>query len=60
MRDDLSESISQRSNGEKDSENNRIKKISDDIARRCQLYEAESGDGKKHVRHIGDGFTIMN
>ncbi|MBR6202597.1 MAG: hypothetical protein IKQ62_06305 [Bacteroidaceae bacterium] len=49
MRDDLSESISQRSNGEKDSENNRIKKISDDIARRCQLYEAESGDGKKHV-----------
>ena len=50
-RDDLSESISQGSNREKDTENNRIKKISDDIARRRQLYEAESGDGKKDVRN---------
>lgn len=52
MKYDLSESISQRSSGEKDTENNRIKEISDELRRRCQLYEAEFGDSEVHVNHF--------
>ena len=52
MKYDLSESISQRSSGEKDSENHRIKEIADEIRRRCQLYETESGDSKVHVNRF--------
>ena len=49
MKYDLSQSISQRSIREKDAENQRIAEIADEIRRRCQVYEAESGTGKKHV-----------
>lgn len=52
MKYDLSESISQRSSREKDAENNRIKKISDELRRRCQLYETKFGDCKVHVNHF--------
>ena len=52
MRDDLSKSISQRSDSEKDAENNRIKQIFDELTRRCQLYEEESGNGKSHVNAL--------
>ena len=52
MRYDLSESISQRSSGEKDAENHRIKEISNELRRRCKLYETESGDSKIHVNHF--------
>ena len=49
MKYDLSQSISQRSIGEKDAENQRIAKIADELRRRSQVYEAESGTGKEHV-----------
>lgn len=52
MKYDLSESISQRSSREKDAENNRIKKISDELRRRCQLYETKFGDSEVHVNHF--------
>jgi len=52
MKYDLSESISQRSSGEKDAENHRIKEISNELRRRCQLYEAQLGSGKENVNHF--------
>ena len=52
MKYDLSESISQRSSGEKDAENHRIKEISDEIRRRCQVYETESRNGQDNVNHF--------
>lgn len=52
MKYDLSESISQRSSGEKDAENHRIKEIADELRRRCQLYEEESRNGKSNVTHF--------
>lgn len=52
MRYDLSESISQRSSGEKDAENHRIKEIADELRRRCELYEAESRKGQSNVNHF--------
>lgn len=52
MKYDLSESISQRSSGEKDAENHRIKEIANEIRRRCQLYETEFGNGEKHVNRF--------
>lgn len=52
MKYDLSQSISQRSIGEKDAENQRIAKIADELRRRSQVYEAESGTGKEHVSHF--------
>lgn len=48
MKYDLSESISQRSGGEKDTENHRIKEIADELRRRCQLHEAESRNGQSY------------
>lgn len=52
MKYDLSESISQRSSGEKDAENHRIKEISNELRRRCQLYETEFGNGERHVNRF--------
>ena len=52
MKYDLSQSISQRSSREKDEENQRIQKIADELTRRCQLYEAESGIGQSHVTSL--------
>ena len=52
MKYDLSESISQRSSREKDTENHRIKKIADELRRRCQLYEAERGESQPHVSSL--------
>ena len=52
MKYDLSESISQRSSREKDAENHRIKEISNEIRRRCELYETKYGDSKIHVNHF--------
>ena len=52
MKYDLSQSISQRSIGEKDAENQRIAEIANEIRRRSQVYEAESGTGKEHVSHF--------
>jgi len=52
MKYDLSESISQRSSGEKDAENHRIKEIADEIRRRCEVYEKESRNSQDHVNHF--------
>ena len=49
MKYDLSQPISQRSIGEKDAENQRIAEIADELRRRSQIYEAESGVGQEHV-----------
>ena len=49
MKYDLSQPISQRGIGEKDAENQRIAEIADELRRRCQVYEAESGAGQEHV-----------
>ena len=49
MKYDLSQSISQRSDGEKVAENQRIQKVADELARRCQLHEKKSGTGKSYV-----------
>ena len=47
MNYDISESVSQRSDGAYDEENRRIQEVSDEIRRRCQLHEAEPRDGNK-------------
>lgn len=52
MKYDLSESISQRSSGEKDAENHRIKEIADEIRRRCEVYETEPRDGQGNVNRF--------
>ena len=49
MKYDLSQSISQRSSGEKDAENQRIQEIAHELARRCRLHEKESEDCQNHV-----------
>ena len=49
MKYDLSESISQRSSGEKDQENHRIQQIGDELKRRCQLHETQSGNSESNV-----------
>ena len=49
MKYDLSQPISQRSIGEKDAENQRIAEIADELRRRSQVYEAESGASQEHV-----------
>ena len=46
MNDDISESVSQRSDGAYDEENRRIQEVSNELQRLCRLYEAESGEGK--------------
>lgn len=49
MRDDVFESISQRINREKTLENGRIQEISNELQRRCCLYEKEYGDSGANV-----------
>ena len=49
MKDDILESVSQRGDGAYDAENLRIQEVSDELRRRCQLYEAQLRDGKGNV-----------
>ena len=49
MNDDLFQSVPQGSIGAQDAENRRIEAIADELRRRCQLYEAQRGDGQSHV-----------
>ena len=46
---DILQSVSQGSDGAQDAENSRIEAISDELKRRCKLYEAQLGDGQPHV-----------
>ena len=50
MSNDLSESVSQGSYGAYDEENRRIQEVSDELRRRCQLYEAQLRDGQNDVK----------
>ena len=52
MSNDLSESVSQGSYGAYDEENRRIQEVSDELRRRCQLYEAQLRDGQSDVNHL--------
>lgn len=52
MKYDLSQSISQRSIGEKGAENQPIARITDKIRRRSQVCEAESGTGQADRSHF--------
>ena len=49
MSDDISQSVSQRGRGEEIAENRRIYEVSDELYRRCQLYEAQLRDGQENV-----------
>lgn len=49
MSHDISQSISQRSSREKDQENHRIQQIGDELKRRCQLHETQSGNSESNV-----------
>ena len=49
---DLSESVSQGSYGAYDEENRRIQEVSDELRRRCQLYEAQLRDGQNDVTRL--------
>ena len=52
MSDDLFESISQGGDFEETAENRRIHEISDELRRRCQLYEAELRSRKENVNQF--------
>ena len=52
MKDDILESVSQRSRGEEIAENKRIYEIADGLRRGCQLYEAQLRDGQSHVNYF--------
>ena len=52
MNDDLFESVSQRSDGAYDEENRRIQEVSDELCRRCQLYETQLRDGQDDVNRF--------
>ena len=52
MKDDILESVSQRSRGEEIAENKRIYEIADGLRRGCQLYEAQLRNGQSHVSHF--------
>ena len=49
MKDDILESVSQRGSGEETAENLRINEVTDELRRRCQLYEAQLRDGQNNV-----------
>ena len=49
MTNDILESISQGSCGEENSENNRIEEITNELRRRCKLYEEKCGVGQTNV-----------
>ena len=46
---DILQSVSQGSDGAQDAENSRIEAITDELRRRCELYEAQRGTGQAHV-----------
>ena len=52
MSDDIFQSVSQRSRGEEIAENRRIYEVSDELYRRCQIYEAQLRDGQELVNHF--------
>ena len=52
MNDDISQSVSQRSDGAYDEENRRIREISDELQRLCRLHEAQSGIGQADVSRL--------
>ena len=52
MDDDIFESVSQGSDGAQDAENSRIEAITNELRRRCELYEAQCRDSKSHVTHF--------
>lgn len=52
MEHGVSESISQRSSGEKAKENCRIQAIINELDRRCQVYETQYGNGEKSVNRF--------
>ena len=52
MKDDILESVSQRSRGEETPENRRIYEIADELRKGCQLYEAQLRNGQSHVNHF--------
>ena len=49
MKDDILESVSQRGSGEETAEYLRINEVTDELRRRCQLYEAQLRDGQNNV-----------
>ena len=52
MKDDVLKSVSQTGSGKEDAENHRLVKITDELRRRCQLYEKELRTGQSHVTHF--------
>ena len=52
MNYDIPESVSQRSSGEETAENRRIHEVTDELHRRCQLYEAQLRDGQGDVNRL--------
>ena len=52
MSNDISESVSQRGYGAETPQNRRIYEISDELRRRCQLYEAQFRDGQETINHF--------
>ena len=46
---DILKSVSQGSDGAQDAENSRIEAITDELRRRCELYEAQRGDSQPNV-----------
>ena len=57
---DILQSVSQGSNGAQDAENSRIEAISDELKRRCKLYEAQLGDGQPHVALLKSSSALPN
>ena len=51
MSDDIFEPISQGSDRAQDEENSRIEAITNELRRRCKLYEAQFGNSQPHVSH---------
>ena len=49
MNHDISQPVPQGSDGAQDAENSRIEAITDELRRRCELYEAQRGDSLKDV-----------
>ena len=57
---DILQSVSQGSDGAQDAENSRIEAISDELKRRCKLYEAQLGDGQPHVALLKSSSALPN
>lgn len=52
MNDDIFQSVSQRIRGEEIAENRRIYEVSDELLRRCKIYEAQLRDGEGDVTRL--------